>query len=45
MLFTLPAARPSRTIPNFKPETCEEVDDEDDAPLALDAGKIFILFI
>lgn len=44
MLFTFPAARPSRTIPNFKPETCEEVevDDDDVVPLAFDAGKIFI---
>jgi hypothetical protein len=40
---TFPAARPSRTMPSFKPETCEDVeDDEDEAPLALDAGKIFI---
>lgn len=30
-------------MPSFKPETCEDVeDDEDEAPLALDAGKIFI---
>ena len=43
-MFTLPAARPRRTMPNFKPETCEEVeDDEDEAPVdPFDAGKIFI---
>ena len=31
-------------MPNFKPETCEEVeDDEDEAPVdPFDAGKIFI---
>lgn len=42
-LRTFPAARPSRTIPSFRPETCEDVEDDvDDAPLAFDAGKIFI---
>ena len=42
--ITFPAARPRRTMPNFKPETCEDVEDDDDdvAPPAFDAGKIFI---
>ena len=33
-------------MPSFKPETCEDVeDDEDEAPPAFDAGKIFIFEI
>jgi hypothetical protein len=33
-------------MPSFKPETCEDVeDDEDEAPPAFDAGKIFIFVI
>lgn len=43
-VFTFPAARPRRTMPNLRPETCEEVDEGDDAPVAFDAGKIFIFF-
>lgn len=32
-------------MPSFNPETCDDVeDDEDDAPPAFDAGKIFIFF-
>ena len=45
IIITFPAARPSRTMPSFKPETCEDVEDEEDeAPPAFDAGKIFIFF-